>query len=236
MGPAGAGKTSRGAAALIRLVLMLSFAATLSGCGGMPPGMGTSTPASANKSLTSISLSPVAATVALGQSQQFTATGVFSDGSKQDLTQVVSWSSAPPSVASISQSGLVLGKLTGSATITARSGTITASDTLVISPAVLMSIAVSPQTVSVPKGAAKQLTAIATFSDGSQQNLNELSNLVHRSLRRRDCERHWNGHGSGDGFSCYHSFLGFCERNRSTDRVAGRLGVDCGEPSRCLGS
>ncbi|MFZ0939682.1 MAG: Ig-like domain-containing protein [Candidatus Sulfotelmatobacter sp.] len=171
MGPAGAGKTSRGAAAQIRLVLMLSFAATLSGCGGMPPGMGTSTPASANKSLTSISLSPVAATVALGQSQQFTATGVFSDGSKQDLTQVVSWSSAPPSVASISQSGLVLGKLTGSATITARSGTITASDTLVISPAVLMSIAVSPQTVSVPKGAAKQLTAIATFSDGSQQNL-----------------------------------------------------------------
>jgi hypothetical protein len=107
----------------------------------------------------------------LGQSQQFTATGVFSDGTKQDLTQTVSWASAPPSVASISQSGLVSGKLTGSATVTARSGAVTASDTLTVSPAVLMSIAVNPQTVSVPKGAAQQLNAIATFSDGSQQNI-----------------------------------------------------------------
>jgi len=170
MGLAGAGETSRGATAHIRLALLLSFAATLSGCGGMPPAMGAP-PSPASKTLVSILISPVAPSVALGQSQQFTATGVFSDGTKQDLTQTVSWASAPPSVASISQSGLVSGKLTGSATVTARSGAVTASDTLTVSPAVLMSIAVNPQTVSVPKGAAQQLNAIATFSDGSQQNI-----------------------------------------------------------------
>ena len=168
MGLAGAGKTSRGASARIRLALLLSFAATLSGCGGMPPGMGAPP---ASKTLVSILISPVAPSVTLGQSQQFTATGVFSDGTKQDLTQTVSWASAPPSVASISQSGLVWGKLTGSATVTARSGTVAASDGLTVSPAVMISIAVNPQTVSVPKGAAQQLNAIATFSDGSQQNI-----------------------------------------------------------------
>jgi len=168
MGLAGAGKSSRGATAHIRLALLLSFAASVSGCGGMPPAMGAPP---ASKTLVSILISPVAPSVALGQSQQFTATGVFSDGTKQDLTQTVSWASAPPSVASISQSGLVSGELTGSATVTASSGAVTASDTLTVSPAVLMSIAVNPQTVSVPKGAAQQLNAIATFSDGSQQNI-----------------------------------------------------------------
>jgi len=168
MGFAGAGKTSRGATAHIRLALLLSFAATLSGCGGMPAGMGA---LPANKTLVSILISPVAPSLALGQSQQFTATGVFSDGTKQDLTQTVSWASAPPSVASISQSGLVWGKLSGSATVTARSGTVAASDSLTVSPAVMISIAVNPQTVSVAKGAAQQLNAIATFSDGSQQNI-----------------------------------------------------------------
>ncbi|SRR5208337_797422 len=169
MGPAGAGGTSRGAAAHVRLALLLSFAFTLSGCGGMPPGM--TAPASADKTLTSIVISPVGPAVALGQSQQLTATGYFSDGSKQDLTQTVSWSSAPPSIASISSSGMVSGKQTGSVKVIATSGSVAASDTLTVSPAVLISIAVTPQTLSVPKGAAQQLNAIATFSDGSQQNI-----------------------------------------------------------------
>jgi hypothetical protein len=118
-------------------------------------------------------ISPVTPTIALGQSQQLTATGVFSDGSKQDLTQTVAWASKQPSVATISQSGLASGKLAGSAKLTATSGSVTASDTLTVSPGVLVSIAVGPQGVSVPKGSTQQLSANAIFSDGSVQNITD---------------------------------------------------------------
>ena len=167
MEPASAGGTSRGAAAHICLVLLLSFTVGVSGCGGSPPAM--STPSS--RTLTSILISPVAPTVALDQRQQLTATGLFSDGSKQDMTQTVAWASTQPAVASISKSGLAWGKQIGSAKLTATSGSVTSSDTLTVSAAALVSIAVSPQSLSVPKGAAQQLNAIATFSDGTQQNI-----------------------------------------------------------------
>jgi hypothetical protein len=170
MEPAGGGGTSRGCVvADIGLVLLLSFTAAVSGCGGSPPSMG----APSNRTLTSILISPVAPTIALGQSQQLTATGVFSDGSKQDLTQTVAWASKQPSVATISQSGLASGKLAGSAKLTATSGSVTASDTLTVSPGVLVSIAVGPQGVSVPKGSTQQLSANAIFSDGSVQNITD---------------------------------------------------------------
>jgi hypothetical protein len=87
------------------------------------------------------------------------------------VTRTVTWASAQPSVASISQSGLALGKLVGSVKLTANSGSVTAADTLTVGPAILVSIAVSPQSLSIPKGAHQQLNAVATFSDGSQKNI-----------------------------------------------------------------
>ncbi|MFZ0584980.1 MAG: Ig-like domain-containing protein [Candidatus Sulfotelmatobacter sp.] len=116
-------------------------------------------------------ISPTAPAVALGQSQQLTATGVFSDNTQQDMTKKVTWASAQPSVASINQAGLASGKLVGSTKLTATSGSVTASVTLTVGTAAVVSIAVSPQGPSVPKGEARQLDAIATFSDGSQTTI-----------------------------------------------------------------
>src|SRR5208283_3096066 len=44
--------------------------------------------------LVSVSLSPGTASIAKGTSQQFIATGTYSDGSTQNLTSAVSWSSS----------------------------------------------------------------------------------------------------------------------------------------------
>ncbi|HKB99085.1 MAG TPA: choice-of-anchor D domain-containing protein, partial [Terriglobales bacterium] len=57
-------------------------------------------------SLISLQVSPQNPLLAAGTTQQFTATGTFSDGTTQDLTTSVSWSSSVPSVATISASGL----------------------------------------------------------------------------------------------------------------------------------
>src|SRR4029077_6405162 len=56
--------------------------------------------------LISIAVTPVNPTVVVGQAQQFTATGTFSDKSTQDLTASVVWASSNPDSASITAGGL----------------------------------------------------------------------------------------------------------------------------------
>jgi trimeric autotransporter adhesin len=164
------GGTRYAPATALSLLLLLSLTVTESGCGGGSSAAGA--PPS-TKPLTSILISPTAPTVALGQSRQLTATGVFSDGSQQDITKTVTWTSAQPSVASINQSGLASGKLVGGAKVTARSGSVTASVTLAVGAATLVSIAVTPSDLSIPKGETQQLSAVGTFSDGSQKTITD---------------------------------------------------------------
>src|SRR5262249_22975462 len=56
--------------------------------------------------LQSIAVTPANPSVAKGLTEQFTATGTFSDGSHQDLTSSVTWASATASVATITAAGL----------------------------------------------------------------------------------------------------------------------------------
>ena len=68
----------------------------------------------------SVLISPESATVAVGETQQFTAKGIQSDGSIVDISGHVSWSSSDSNVMSInSSSGLGEGVSVGGATITA---------------------------------------------------------------------------------------------------------------------
>jgi trimeric autotransporter adhesin len=62
----------------------------------------SSTTLTVNKNpLQSIVVTPVNPTISVGQTQQFTATGSYSDGSTQDLTKNAHWSSFSSGVATI---------------------------------------------------------------------------------------------------------------------------------------
>jgi uncharacterized protein YjdB len=121
--------------------------------------------------LVSIAVTPPNPSVAAGNTQQFTATGTFSDSSTQDLTASVTWTAIASSVASISSGGLAKGLTAGTATITATSGSISGSTKLTVTNTVLVSIALTPVAPSVPLGLLEQFTATGTFSDGSTQDL-----------------------------------------------------------------
>ena len=58
-------------------------------------------------------MTPANPSVAKGLTQQFTATGTFSDNSTQDLTSQVTWASATTSVATITAAGLATAVATG---------------------------------------------------------------------------------------------------------------------------
>jgi len=73
--------------------------------------------------LVSIVVTPVNPSISVGQTQQFTATGTYSDASTQDLTKTAHWSSSSSGVATInngvSGGGLASGQGVGTATMTA---------------------------------------------------------------------------------------------------------------------
>ncbi len=121
--------------------------------------------------LISLSVNPSSAAAPLGTTQQFTATGTYTDASTQNLTSSINWSSSSPSVAGVSSSGLATAATTGSATITAASGAITASANLSVVQPVLVSIAITPSNPSFALGTTKQLKATGTYSDGSTLDL-----------------------------------------------------------------
>src|SRR5215469_7155486 len=69
--------------------------------------------------LSSITISPVNTSIAVGATQQYAATGTYSDGTTHNITGTVTWTSNYPNVATINASGLATAIASGSTVITA---------------------------------------------------------------------------------------------------------------------
>jgi len=126
--------------------------------------------------LLSITVTPISPSIAKGTTVQLTATGAFSDGSTQDLTASVSWTSKDNATATVSPSGVVTGNGAGTTTITATREGVSGSTSVRVTLAVLTQIVVTPANPTVFSGHTLQLTATGLFSDGSTQNLTNLVN------------------------------------------------------------
>ena len=135
-------------------------------------GTGTSS----GPTLVSIAVTPNPATVAVGSTLQFTATGTFSDNSTKDITTQSAWTSSNTSVATIgAATGLATGVAPsdGAITITATDGNVTGMSHLkvIASGPTLKSIAVTPSTANISVGGKQQFTATGTFSDNSTKDI-----------------------------------------------------------------
>ena len=74
--------------------------------------------------LVSISVTPSGISIERGKTQQFTATGAYSDGSTRDITSEVTWTSSNMAVVTISAAGLATAKAAGVTAIKAMLGDI----------------------------------------------------------------------------------------------------------------
>jgi trimeric autotransporter adhesin len=118
---------------------------------------------------------PPAPSIAKGTALQLVATGDFSDGTIEDLTTQVSWTSGDTTIAQVSEAagtnGLVTGVSIGNTPITATLGGVQGSITVIVSAATLTSIQITPPNSSIAKGTTQQLTATGVFSDKTTQDL-----------------------------------------------------------------
>jgi uncharacterized protein YjdB len=128
-----------------------------------------------NLPLQTIMVSPDSATINRGFTEQFTATGLFSDGSNtlsQGITDLVSWSSTTISVATIDAHGVATGVSAGITSISAQwSGKTSNAATLTVSNLALMSISLSITGSPRDDGTTAQMTAMGTFEDNSTQDI-----------------------------------------------------------------
>jgi trimeric autotransporter adhesin len=122
--------------------------------------------------LQSITVTAPSSSFALGFNLQLTATGIYSDGSTQDLTSSVSWSSSDAAIAVVSNTGLVAGLVVGDITASASSQGITGSLAITVNAATLVSVKITPLTVTLQNLlTTQQFTLTGTFSDGTTQAL-----------------------------------------------------------------
>ena len=121
--------------------------------------------------LTAIAITPQLPSIPISTTQQFTASGTYSDGSTRDLSSLVTWSSSSTVTATVDVNGLVTSIAAGSTTITATLGSVMQTFTLTVSTPTISDIFVSPDGLTEPIGVSQQYTATADYSDGSSSDL-----------------------------------------------------------------
>jgi hypothetical protein len=126
--------------------------------------------------LTSMTIAPLAPVVAAGRTQQFSATGTFSNGNVMNLNRLVAWQSDNAAAATFnpnfqSNSGLLTALVIGNSEVSASLNGVTSSTTLTVSAATLVSMVLNPLTPAMNSGQTLQMQLLGTYSDNSVVNL-----------------------------------------------------------------
>jgi len=149
-----------------KLSILFLILVLVAGCGGS----GTPSP-----TLVSIAITPENPSIPLGTSEQFTATGTFSDNSMRDITTSVTWKSSAPDVATINNTtsfnGLATPVKTGVTSVTATSGSISSFVAVTVIAPALISVDVEPAISSILTGSTEQFTATGIYSDNSTTDI-----------------------------------------------------------------
>jgi uncharacterized protein YjdB len=129
-----------------------------------------------------IVVSPAAATVAVGATRHFTATGHFTGGLTQNITQWVDWSSSLPNVASAANAagdhsrvdavGVGAAAIAAADPLTGITSTDSGDDAMV-TVGRLNAITLAPAAVTLPVGSAFSFTTTGALDGGATINLTQ---------------------------------------------------------------
>ena len=130
-----------------------------------------------DKTLSSIEVTPANPSLPDNLDVNFKATGFFNDGTRQDLTQSVVWSSTDTAVLMINNAfqikGQARGLADGTASVTATFGSVSGTASASVSTAItLSSVDISPVSSNLASGGyRRQMSATGIYSDGNSYDL-----------------------------------------------------------------
>jgi CubicO group peptidase (beta-lactamase class C family) len=148
-----------------RTLSLLLFAAIGCSSGGNNPITPPPPPPPPPPPAASVSIAPGSLTLQTGQSGGLTAT--VRDAGGNVIGAGVTWSSVPASVATVNSNGQVTAVAEGTATVTARVGTIEASVTITVNPVPVATVTLSDAPPEIEVGAARTITAVTRSASGA---------------------------------------------------------------------
>lgn len=156
--------------------VLLALLAILVACA---PGGGMTRRNEAAAGLVGILVTPEEVVLPEGTAVQLVATGLYEDRKTRDLTAVVTWRSDDPRIAKpdgrLDHEGRIAAKRVGRTEVEARLGGVRSPPVKVrVTDQTVTELVVSPGEVVVGVGQEVQLTANATFSDGSSGDVTGL--------------------------------------------------------------
>jgi hypothetical protein len=117
--------------------------------------------------LTSLFIEPADPTVGVGVALSFRAVGLYSDGTRADVTEQVMWQTSNPTVLPLDGRGRGVTRSVGTALVLAYVDNLVAASTVSVIPAALKSLTIQPSDVLLMAGGTTRLTAVATYADGT---------------------------------------------------------------------
>ena len=132
--------------------------------------------------LASITITPAASRIEIGDTLQFTATGNYNDSSTANITAGVSWFSSGTTIGDFevgNPKGLLTGISAGSVTITAECGSVTGDTTLTVSEEILDYLRFEDANnelesiINIAVGDIVAIELVAHFTDGSSRIVTE---------------------------------------------------------------
>jgi Bacterial Ig-like domain (group 2) len=160
-----------------------------------------------NPSLSSIFVTPPSSTIAVNNTVQLIATGVYSDGSQKAISGTsVGWSSSNTAVATVtSPGGLVTGISTGTTTITVTSQGVNTTSTVTVTPTNITTLSITttqgstlPQTTATISGAPATLQF---YAYGNGLSGNDLTDAVTWTSSNTSVATISSGLSSGNGLA-----------------------------------
>ncbi len=125
-------------------------------------------------SLSRIEITPVNPSIAFGTAIQFFATGIFSNGTVQDLTSQALWRAFPPGIASISAVGRATATKDGDTTVSATFLRGLGETMLTVTPTSITFIDITPASAIIPLKFTASLSATGRTPSGTIQDLTPL--------------------------------------------------------------
>jgi gliding motility-associated-like protein len=121
----------------------------------------------ATVAVTGVTMSPTTASIAVGSTQQLTATIAPANATNQNVT----WSSSNTAVATVGTSGIVtaVGAGTATITVTTADGSKTATCAITAATVAVTGVTMSPTTASINTGGTQQLTATIAPANASNK-------------------------------------------------------------------
>lgn len=120
--------------------------------------------------LSHLDIAPGSTALNVGDSQQFTATGSYADGSVEDVTASVVWSN-DNAIAVQDSPGRFVTSDAGKTIVTATLMDMSANANLGVTDGKVKGLTVSPSTLSTHVGLNQQFSALATLMDGTTQDV-----------------------------------------------------------------